>query len=132
MKAARERFFKGKRCAQCKRTDRLELDHVDPSTKIHHVVWSWSEERRSKELAKCQVLCHDCHKRKTARENSERMVGVPNTRARKLTGDEITEIYRLRNSAGWTERELAARFDVSKTTMHSILSGETYKILVDS
>jgi hypothetical protein len=41
------------------------VDHVDPSTKVNHVIWSWSENRRLAELAKCQVLCHDCHVKKT-------------------------------------------------------------------
>lgn len=55
-------------CAQCGSSDRLEVDHVDPSTKVANpaAVWGWSAARRSAELAKCQVLCHDCHERKSA------------------------------------------------------------------
>lgn len=59
-------FFKDKCCAKCGSIDRLELDHIDPNNKISHNVWSWSEQRRSEELAKCQVLCYDCHKLKSS------------------------------------------------------------------
>jgi hypothetical protein len=43
----------------------LEIDHIDPKTKISSKIWSWSEDRRNVELAKCQVLCYDCHLYKT-------------------------------------------------------------------
>lgn len=55
-------------CVICSSSMKLEVDHVDPSQKVSHNVWSWSEERRAKELAKCQVLCERCHKEKTKRE----------------------------------------------------------------
>ncbi len=52
-------------CRYCGSWDRLELDHIDPATKVHHAIWTWRAERRETELAKCQPLCHDCHKRKS-------------------------------------------------------------------
>jgi 5-methylcytosine-specific restriction endonuclease McrA len=60
----------GGQCVGCGSKERLEIDHKDPSTKEFPVsiIWSWSEERRFKELAKCQVLCEDCHKGKTTYE----------------------------------------------------------------
>lgn len=64
----REAYFGDKSCVQCGSTDRLELDHIDRATKVSHNVWSWSEARRNEELAKCQVLCYDCHKAKTKSE----------------------------------------------------------------
>lgn len=57
-------------CAQCGNAENLNVDHVDPETKISHNVWSWSKSRREAELAKCQVLCQVCHFAKTGRENS--------------------------------------------------------------
>lgn len=59
-------FFADKSCVQCGSVDALELDHIDPDLKISHVIWSWSQSRRDKELAKCQVLCHNCHLMKTS------------------------------------------------------------------
>lgn len=50
---------------QCGSNDRLEVDHVEPTKKVSHRIWFWSDERRKMELKKCQVLCYDCHLKKT-------------------------------------------------------------------
>lgn len=63
--AKRAAYLNGKYCVECGSTQRLEIDHIDPTQKITHAFWSWSEERRLVELAKCQILCYDCHKKKT-------------------------------------------------------------------
>lgn len=81
IKAKREfvATWKAKRgCAWCQENDPivLELDHIDRSTKnpeLKHTkdrswrkYWihlSWDDLR--KELEKCQVLCANCHRRKT-------------------------------------------------------------------
>ncbi len=55
----------GKCCVKCGSTTRLELDHVDPGTKVDHRIWSWSTARMLAEIAKCQVLCKVCHVRKS-------------------------------------------------------------------
>lgn len=54
-------------CAKCGSAERLEVDHVDPSTKLLEPsgIWSLRSELREIELAKCQVLCRACHKAKT-------------------------------------------------------------------
>ena len=52
-------------CVHCGSQENLELDHIDPAKKIHHGIWSWSKRRRNAELEKCQVLCRDCHVKKT-------------------------------------------------------------------
>ncbi len=57
-------------CVKCRLWVDLEVDHVDPSTKVDHKVWSWSSDRRNEELEKCQVLCRLCHSEKTISENS--------------------------------------------------------------
>jgi hypothetical protein len=48
----------------------MEIDHIDPATKDPLLkrgtsLFSWSQERRDVELAKCQVLCGKCHMQKT-------------------------------------------------------------------
>ena len=60
--------FRTKRVCGVAPPKNLEIDHIDRATKIHHAVWSWSATRRNAELAKCQVLCAECHKKKTALE----------------------------------------------------------------
>jgi 5-methylcytosine-specific restriction endonuclease McrA len=52
-------------CKTCGSYIDLEVDHIDSSTKVSHSVWSWSKVRRDLELAKCQVLCVECHKTKS-------------------------------------------------------------------
>ena len=61
----RAAYFADKRCARCGSTENLELDHIDPTGKVSHKIWSWSTERRAAELAKCQVLCRGCHQEKS-------------------------------------------------------------------
>lgn len=55
-------------CRKCGSSEKLEVDHVDPSTKVTHNVWSLSEAKRLAELAKCQVLCEKCHQKKSDEE----------------------------------------------------------------
>lgn len=57
-------------CKQCGSSDRLEVDHIDPTTKEYNPshIWSRNPDVRRKELAKCQVLCYECHKTKTRSE----------------------------------------------------------------
>jgi hypothetical protein len=56
-------------CVQCGSADQLEVDHIDRGEKLSHRIWSWTPARRDAELAKCQVLCAECHREKTAAEN---------------------------------------------------------------
>jgi len=60
----RREFFQGKSCKLCGCNDisQLVLHHRDPSQKESHKIWSWSEERRSQELEKCEVFCDSCHR----------------------------------------------------------------------
>jgi 5-methylcytosine-specific restriction endonuclease McrA len=64
----------GSRCAICHGTENLEIDHVDPTTKKHRVcnLWNRREEVRTAELAKCQVICNQCHKDKTLTGHDKR------------------------------------------------------------
>ena len=93
-------------CVQCGSSDSLEVDHITPSTKVSHNVWSWSEERRKEELAKCQVLCKKCHGIKTQKEN-----GGPSKhgtwrmyRRYKCRCDKCLELNRKR-AASWRNRQ---------------------------
>jgi 5-methylcytosine-specific restriction endonuclease McrA len=68
-------------CCKCYMPDEgyHQFDHIDPSTKefdisdMLHLPWS----KILVELAKCQLLCEDCHKKKTSkwlRENTQSAV----------------------------------------------------------
>lgn len=60
-------------CAMCGSTDRLEVDHIDRSTKKYNPagIWSRSAVVREAELAKCQVLCYEHHLEKSIAEGPE-------------------------------------------------------------
>lgn len=75
--ARRTAWMADKKCATCGSTDRLEVDHIDPTQKVSHKIWSWRAERREAELAKCQVLCKRHHKAKSRKENHWRTRATP-------------------------------------------------------
>jgi hypothetical protein len=64
----RAAYFTGKVCVDCGSTERLELDHIDPRTKVSHRIWGWGKLRREAELVKCTVRCNTCHKLKTKKD----------------------------------------------------------------
>ena len=64
-RSRRARWFADKSCVQCGSVDRLELDHIDPNTRITSALWDRSAAFREAELTKCQVLCRKCHRVKT-------------------------------------------------------------------
>jgi 5-methylcytosine-specific restriction endonuclease McrA len=67
-------YLSDKGCVSCGNTDIrvLEFDHIDPKTKSFSIAraiastLSW--ENILKEIAKCQILCANCHKIKTAEQ----------------------------------------------------------------
>jgi len=65
MRARRNSFLAGQACKNCGSTEKLEIDHIVPSQKTSHNIWSWKKERREEELKKCQILCHSCHVEKS-------------------------------------------------------------------
>lgn len=57
-------------CVDCGESniDLLEFDHRDPSQKrgdIGKVAWKWGWPRIAAEIAKCDVRCVHCHRRRT-------------------------------------------------------------------
>lgn len=65
-------FFSDKKCVECGSDKNLELDHVDREKKWTHRIWSRNSAAMAMELKKCQVLCKECHFRKTAVENGKK------------------------------------------------------------
>lgn len=62
--------FLGYVCAVCGDSTDLEFDHIDPASKSFTIGSNTSinEEDFWLEIAKCQLLCKDCHKEKTRRQ----------------------------------------------------------------
>jgi hypothetical protein len=60
--------YLGGKCVKCGSKENLEIDHIDPSTKLYNVssrcrCFSWDEILL--EVKKCQLLCESCHNEKT-------------------------------------------------------------------
>ena len=53
----------GGKCTNCGTDKNLEFDHIDPLQKSFTIgkLWSLAWEKVLKELAKCRLLCEDCH-----------------------------------------------------------------------
>lgn len=66
-RAAALRFLGGS-CALCDSVEELDFDHIDPSTKFKAVsqLLTSAEDVFWTEVRKCQLLCVDHHKAKTA------------------------------------------------------------------
>jgi len=65
-------------CAHCGEVEDLEFDHIDPRTKTAPVMRLWSYSARFEaELAKCQLLCWECHQLKTECQRHARFGTTP-------------------------------------------------------
>jgi 5-methylcytosine-specific restriction endonuclease McrA len=100
-------------CKQCASEENLELDHKNPEEKVSHSVWSWEPRRRELELKKCQVLCRNCHRVKTA---ANRMVGRVVPKLRKLSDKQVLKAVLWRR-AGMRTRQIAAKMGVCHVTI---------------
>lgn len=61
----------GGSCAACGSRDNLEFDHIDASQKkynIGKILSTHSKQKVEEEMARCQLLCKECHLEKTIRE----------------------------------------------------------------
>ena len=61
-----------KGCADCGFNEHyaaLEFDHLDPTTKRYPInkMYAWSWKAIEAEMAKCDVVCANCHAMRTAR-----------------------------------------------------------------
>jgi hypothetical protein len=105
-------------CVDCGSWEALQVDHVDPATKVEHRIWSWSRDKREAELEKCVPRCQPCHARKSATECA---VGEANG-ATRLT---VADVLMIRASAE-PVRKLAARLGVGQNTVWEARTGKTW------
>ena len=74
--------FQSHPCVDCGETDIavLEFDHLrDKRRNIAQMVRGWSWEAILREIAKCDVVCANCHRRRTfGRQGSWRVLGFDN------------------------------------------------------
>jgi 5-methylcytosine-specific restriction endonuclease McrA len=104
--ARRAEYLSDKSCVVCGSTDRLEVDHINPEEKISHNVWSWRQERRDKELAKCQILCFEHHKQKSKEDAIARRQHGRTLYAHGCKCDICVEAQRLHNAQRYASKAL--------------------------
>lgn len=112
----RAAWFADKVCVDCGTEENLQLDHVDPSQKVSHSIWSWSQVRRDVETAKCEVRCQPCHVVKTK-------VNQENYGNRKITSELAEEIRTKYASGEVLQRDLGEEYSLSQTNISRIVLG---------
>lgn len=65
-------LYLGGSCVVCQATDQLEFDHKDPKTKSFTIASGLDKPKDVllAEVNKCQLLCKNCHLKKTISESS--------------------------------------------------------------
>lgn len=89
---------------KCGSTENLEFDHIDPKTKSFTITSrpTASEDKMSKELAKCQLLCHTCHENKTYANT--KMGRKMTAEERRLAKNEYTRLWAKRKRAALSQQ----------------------------
>lgn len=118
-------------CAHCGSDQNLEVDHINPATKTMQpaAIWSRRQEIRDAELAKCQVLCEECHKIK-----SKLQIDITQNAAKgekhyksKLTQIQVDEIRTRYKEENITHQKLANEYGVARTTVTEIINFHWWK-----
>lgn len=99
-------------CIGCGAVDNLQFDHIDPSAKSFTISRLWSMKqlpRVYEELEKCQLLCEQCHIKKSAKESSERNAGFTHGTVYGWMKKHCACGSCLGHKRDWQERRNAAR-----------------------
>lgn len=120
----------GSKCVQCNSTDNLEIDHVDPGSKVHKFTYYTylSHDKFIEEVGKCQLLCQKCHREKSKIDGSShkgKRLGE-HCNLSKLTELDVIEIRRLAAENDFSYRDIASMFEVSKSNVSLIVRRKTW------
>jgi transposase-like protein len=118
--ARRSAWFSGKVCVSCGTTENLQLHHKDRKMKVSHNVWSWRQERRDTELAKCEVRCADCHRSFHSEHNDYCNPTPIENRNFKWTPEQVKQI-RVLAEQRIPSRKIAKIVDIPRSTVYNII-----------
>lgn len=109
---AEARALLGGRCQACGSEEELEFHHVDSTTKSFTISKCLQKDRETffAEVAKCQLLCSDCHAEETRK-------------GYRLTWAIVDEI---RSLTGLTQAEIGRRYGIHQVTVSEILRGKRW------
>lgn len=74
---AKERL--GGVCTDCGTTDRLQFDHIDPTTRRYWIAGmdTYADATFWAEIEKCTLRCPPCHQQKTNKDGSRKISTAP-------------------------------------------------------
>lgn len=118
-------------CSKCGSTNNLEIDHIDPSKKLFTIAKKWNTNKNIiiEELNKCQLLCDNCHHKKSNIDGShefERLKGEK-CNLSKLKKEEILLIRKLYDTDKYTKTKLAKYFHTTRSNIYQIVNRITWK-----
>jgi len=105
LKQRRSEFLSDKRCAVCGSKEKLQVDHIDRTKKTSHRIWSWTKEKKEAELAKCQILCFECHISKTRKDMGHAEHNAKRYREKKCLCEQCELAYRAYNKKRYQTRK---------------------------
>ena len=109
----------GGKCAMCGSTENLEFDHIDSTEKSFSIGTRIqnSIDNLQSELNKCQLLCHNCHVKKS-KEHKDTNVKIDKDTAIAICNDYF--------STNTTHRDLSIRYGLSQWEIGRIVRGERW------
>jgi hypothetical protein len=119
-------YLQDKSCARCGSTEDLRVHHRDRALKISHNIWSWSQERRDKELEKCEILCHSCHVKHHLEDGAFREgVGITPINA-KLNPTVVEKIWNLKKE-GLSNIKIGRLLSIPRQTIDDVIAGRSWR-----
>lgn len=104
-------------CVDCRSWEQLELDHIDPTLKVDHKIWSWARARREAELAKCVARCQPCHAKKSGTEAAR-----GERHGRSTISDEVIRELRRRVAAGESQSSVARSLGLTRMYVWQVVN----------
>lgn len=104
----------------CGSTNNLEFDHINSNDKLFCISKNMSHKYDAikEELYKCQLLCHNCHMKKTKNFKDSNIV----------ISDDIANKIRVEYATtNITQKELGIKYGVKENTISAIVRGSRWK-----
>jgi len=114
-------------CISCGYGQRVDLhfDHINPLTKKFPISRATNDRVFWEAIQDCQLLCKDCHRIKSNKENSGE-----NCHKAKLSNEEVKKIL-VKLKQGVPQIQLAREFNVGAMQISRIKNGTRWRYMTD-